>query len=184
MSPLPDVSLGGPAESRPVQPDREVSCDVQDEPLAPEPQEPPAGAAVEQVAVELPDTDLGGARMAGLERAWVLVCCWVRQGQEAVREMLDRPGGLAGVQPESLAQWRAYVRSKAWLPEGYEDGWLVRIPVAFYNTLGWFGVVTGYGWAWLFKRMFRFNVAVVVVVVVVVLWLCFGGGEPRHPTKH
>lgn len=166
MSSLPEVSLGEPAEtyrSAPFQVDPDL------EPThAPGPT--PVGTAVELVPGDLPDADLGGSRMTGPERALVLAGHWFRLAAKTARELTSNPGGIGSDPPESWAEYRAYVRSRAWIPEGYEGGWLVWVPLAYYNTLGNLGFVSD-GIGWVFKRMFRFVVAVVLVAVVVVLWL-------------
>ncbi|GAA3957390.1 hypothetical protein GCM10023085_44880 [Actinomadura viridis] len=192
MSSLPDVSLGGapgPALDAPV-PTEEL--DARPAAAAAAPQERPATeeapldlwdeeAETTKVlpapageVVKLPDSDLDGDRINAAERALVLVRHWSKHTLQEVQQSTTRPGGIYAAQPESFAQYRAYVASRAWLPEGYDGRWLTWITVAYYNSLGWAGVAAGRGLAWLFSRMLRFNVAVMVTAVSVTLWRVFG----------
>jgi hypothetical protein len=117
----------------------------------------------------LPDTRMVGDRLTMRDRVLMLIGHWWRQIGEGMPS-----GSVLEARPESLAQYRLYVRSRAWLPEGYQGGaWLVAITVAYYNTLGWLGVALGNATSWLFSRMIHFNIAVVVAVISTVLWICF-----------
>ncbi|MFG2001646.1 hypothetical protein ACGFNU_21090 [Spirillospora sp. NPDC048911] len=94
---------------------------------------------------------------------------WVRQASDQAPS-----GGVWDARPESLAEYRTYVRSRLWLPDEYEGRVLRWVTVAYYNTAGMAGVAVGYAIAWLFARMFRINVAATVAALAVALWLLFG----------
>lgn len=179
MASLPDVSLGTPAEQALAERDTREDTEaprfvkVASEP-EPEPEPEPAEAGTELVPTkELPAAELAGERMSAGERGLVLAQHWARQAAASAKGTTSRPGGINAIQPESFDQYRAHVKSRAWLPEGCDSWWLEWIPVAYYNTLGNFGIAAGYAWAWLFKRMLRFNIAVLVVATTVTLWICF-----------
>lgn len=167
MSSLPDVSLGEAAEHHRVKP-RQVTPD--DGPVLSTEVVPVGGAEV--VPGELPSTDLAGDRMTCPERALVLVSHWFRLAAKTTGELTANPGVIGSDPPESFAEYRTYVRSRAWIPEGYDGRWLVWVPLAYYNTVGNLGFAAD-GLGWVFKRMFRFVAAVVLIAVAVVLWLCF-----------
>lgn len=168
MSSLPEISLGGPAQTHRVDPPEETS--------EPTPVEAPGtilpGTAVEVVPTDLPDAELSGSRMTGAERALMLSGHWFRLAAKTAGELTSNPGVIGSDPPESWNEYRAYVKSRAWIPEGYEGRWLVVVPLAYYNTVGCVGFA-GDGIGWVFKRMFRFVAALVLIAVVVVLWLCF-----------
>lgn len=180
MSSLPDVRLGG---TRPEEHTPQSPGEHRDEPLAaPEDASPvPQGTSpLPQIVevgpdepVKLPPADLGGERMTAVARGGVVLRHWAAQTLVGIKEAAARPGGVYEAHPESFAQYRAYVQSRAWLPEGYDRGWLLWVTVAYYNTLGWAGIAAGYGIAWLFARMLRFNVAVAVTAVCITLWCIF-----------
>lgn len=117
----------------------------------------------------LPDTQMIGDRLTAVDRVLMLIRHWTQLANDGARS-----AGVLAAQPESFAQYRAYVRSRAWLPEGYDRGWLVWVTVAYYNTLGTAGVAGGYAIAWLFGRVLHFNVAVTVTAAAALLWLIFG----------
>jgi hypothetical protein len=168
VSSLPDVALGDPAETHRVGPPEDAPEETSARALGPT----PVGTAVELVSADLPDADLGGSRMTGPERAWTLVRHWFRLAAKTTGELTANPGVIGSDPPESFAEYRTYVRSRAWIPDGYDGRWLVWVPLAYYNTVGNLGFAAD-GLGWVFKRMFRFVAAVVLIAVAVVLWLCF-----------
>lgn len=122
---------------------------------------------------DLPDADLPGDRMTVVERGLVVVRHWMVQAAAGARGTVSAPGSVFTTQPPSFAEYRAYVASRAWVPDGYEKGWLIWLPLVYYNTVGNAGVLTGYAIAWLTGRMLHFVVAVTVAAVAVGLWLIF-----------
>lgn len=122
---------------------------------------------------DLPDADLSGDRMTRSERGLVLVRHWAVQAAAGARETTSTPGSAFTVQPPSFAEYRAYVASRAWVPEGYEKGWLIWLPLVYYNTLGNAGVLTGYAIAWLTGRLLHFATAVAVAILATALILIF-----------
>lgn len=122
---------------------------------------------------DLPGTDLAGDRMSTAQRGLVVVRHWAFQAAAGARETTSAPGSAFTVQPPSFAEYRAYVASRAWVPEGYEKGWLIWLPLAYYNTLGNAGVLTGYALAWLTGRLLHFTIAVAVVILTATLIAIF-----------
>lgn len=168
VSSLPEISLGEPARTHRVDPPDETPEPI---PVA-APGPTPAGTAVEVVSADLPDAELGGSRMTGPERALMLLSYWVRLAAKTAGELTSDPGVIGSDPPESFAEYRTYVRSRAWIPKDYDGKWLVAVGLAYYNTVGNVGFAAD-GIGWVFKRMFRFVAVVVLIAVVVVLWLCF-----------
>lgn len=169
MSALPEVKLGDdPAETfRAAAPEPAPKPDT--------PPMPPPGKVLDLVPdelVELPAADLGGSQMSGVERAANLLAHWFRLATVTTQALAANPGVIGTDPPESWAEYRAYVASRAWIPEGYEGKWLVGLPLAYYNSIGCLAFAFD-GTGWLFKRMFRFIAAVLTVATVIVLWLCF-----------
>lgn len=173
MSSLPEVSLGDPVETHQVTPPQVTLHKSPSQGTEMVPAKSAELVPADLVPADLPSTDLAGDRMTGPERAWVLVCHWARQAAQGAQEASARPGGVGHAQPESWVQYRARVKSRAWLPEGYSGGWLEWVPVVFHHTIGPVGFGLGHGIVCLLTRMFCFIVAAVLVAVVVVLWLCF-----------
>jgi hypothetical protein len=122
---------------------------------------------------DLPDADLTGDRMTRSERGLVVVRHWAVQAAAGVRETTSAPGSAFTVRPPSFAEYRAYVASRAWVPEGYEKGCLIWVPLVYYNTVGNAGVLTGYAIAWLTGKLLHFAVAVAVVILTTALILIF-----------
>lgn len=122
---------------------------------------------------ELPDGDLDGDLMSTPGRGLVVARHWVTQAADGARQVTSTPGGVLATKPPSFAEYRAYVRSRAWVPESYESGWLIWLPVAYYNTIGNAGVLTGYAIAWLTGRLAHFAIAVAVVILATALILIF-----------
>lgn len=163
MSSLPEVKLGDePVDYQPVTPPKPDPT-----PSQAEEQAGPTGE-VEKVTIQLPDAQLGGERMTGLERACVLAGHVIRLAADNTRRIFADLGGIGADPPESWVEYRAYVKSRAWVPEGCEGGWIVWVPVAYYNSLGCVGFAFD-GVAWLFKRMLRFNITILLIVTATVL---------------
>jgi hypothetical protein len=166
MTALPELSLGDDAaETFSVDPPAKT-------PRPAAPTSPAPGKGLELVSEELPEAELDGSQMSGAERAAVLLGHWFRLATKTTSDLTANPGVIGSDPPESWAEYRAYVDSKAWIPEGYEGKWLRRVPLAYYNSIGCLGFV-GDGVGWLFKRMFRFVATLLIVAVITVLWLCF-----------
>lgn len=130
------------------------------------------GTGLEPVPTDLPETDLGGSQMTGWERASVLLSHWFRLATKTTGDLTANPGVIGSDPPESWVEYRAYVDSRAWIPEGYEGKWLVWVPVVYYNSIGCLGFVAD-GAGWLFKRMFRFIATLMIVAFIFVLWIFF-----------
>lgn len=164
MSSLPDVTLGGTPQPAPHTPAPATDPTLQATPAAGERE---ATSNPEQVTlVHLPDSDLKGDRVTLWERGQVMARHWASQVSTGMPS-----DGVFQIRPESLAEYRAYVRTRAWLPDGYDGRVLAWVTVTYYNTLGTAGIAVGYGIAWVFGRMLRFNIAVAVAAVSVTLWL-------------
>lgn len=159
----------GPATTGPGLPDpgpgptREAGLDLPD---------PAPGTQVVKTS-DLPDADLSGDRMSRSEWALVLVRHWAVQAAEGARQVTSTPGGVFAAKPPSFAEYRAYVRSRAWVPDGYEKGWLIWLPLAYYNTLGNAGVLGGYAIACLMSRFLYFATTVAVAILAAALILIF-----------
>ena len=162
MSGLPEMKLGDDGvETFPA-----AAPTRGPKPAVPVPSTP--GKVLELVPDELPEVELDGSQMSGVERAAVLLGHWFRLATETTTALAANPGVVGSDPPESWAEYRAYVDSKAWIPEGYEGKWLRRVPLAYYNSIGCLGFV-GDGVGWLFKRMFRFLATLLIVAVIAVL---------------
>ena len=166
MSGLPEMKLGDDGvETFPAAaPTRDPK------PAAQVPSTP--GKVLELVSDELPEVELDGSQMSGAERAAVLLGHWFRLATQTTSDLTANPGVIGSDPPESWVEYRAYVASRAWIPEGYEGRWLLWGPLAYYNSIGCLGFVFD-GAGWLFKRMFRLVATVLIVAVITVLWLCF-----------
>ena len=181
MSSLPDVSLDTTSGSGEVAAAEVPGVHVSDDAptikvtTKPAPKSPAGDPAQGDLAVkgDLPDGDLDGDRMSTAERGLVVVRHWVTQASDGAHQVTSTPGGVLAARPPSFTEYRAYVRSRAWVPEGYERGWLIWVPVAYYNTVGNAGVLTGLSIQWLTGRMLHFHIAIGVTVLAAVLWLIF-----------
>lgn len=172
------VSSGlGPEGVGPSQPDpKQVSADLGSPDLdaaGPDPGRTAPGTEVAKTT-DLPGGDLAGHRMSATEQGLVAVRHWAVQATDGAREIASAPGTVFTAAPPSFADYRAYVASRAWVPDGYEKGWLIWLPLAYYNTIGNAGVLTGYAVAWLTNRMLHFVVAVTVAALSLGLLLIFG----------
>lgn len=187
MSSLPDVTLGGASPkdegSASQSPGVHVSDDAPTVPVTPVPvtqtsgdrsqgTDPGRGDLV--VKGDLPGSDLDGDSVSPAGRALEVARHWVTQAAGGARQVTATPGGVFAAKPPSFAEYRAYVRSRAWVPEGYERGWLIWLPVAYYNTVGNAGVLIGYAVAWLTGRLLHFLIAVAVTAIASALWFIFG----------
>ncbi|WP_329521106.1 hypothetical protein [Spirillospora sp. NBC_01491] len=136
-------------------------------------EDPPVAPGSSEMTVALPAADLDGDRLSTLDQVWGLVRHWSRQALDGAQQKTSHPKSVYAAKPPSFAEYRAYVRSRAWLPEGYERGWLVWVPLTYYVTVGAAGVLLGLGTAWLFSRVLHFNIAVLVTTAIATLWLVF-----------
>lgn len=176
MSSLPDVSLGGaPAPPPAASGVGEMPSDlVAGQVTAAEPVPEPAlevtqGTEAQVTSLALPNSDLAGGQVTRRERVQAMLRHWLHQSAAGAPS-----GGVWDARPESLAQYRTYVRSRAWLPNEYNGRVLLWVTVGYYNTIGTAGVSVGYAIAWLFARMLRINVAAAVAALAAALWLLFG----------
>lgn len=181
MSSLPDVTLGGPSQddegSASQAPGVHVSDDAPAVPVTqtPDDRSPVSAPSKGDLVVkgDLPGSDLDGDLISPAGRALEVTRHWVTQATSGARQVTTTPGGVFAAKPPSFAEYRAYVRSRAWVPEGYEHGWLIWLPVTYYNTVGNAGVLIGYAIAWLTGRMLHFALAVAVLALTAALWLIF-----------
>jgi hypothetical protein len=167
---LPDVSLGGHTEDPGT---RQATRSAKD-------RSPDRPARRSDLDADAQVTDLDAptpavqatVRVTALDRCLGMLRYWAAQVSEAA----DRAGshrGFADAQSESWNQYRAYVKSRAWLPEGHKGGPIEWVPVAYYNTVGNASFALD-GASWMFKRMLRFNAGLLLASTVIVLWLIFG----------
>lgn len=182
MGSLPDVSLGGSVvnDTDAVDASRVPGVHVSDDaPAVPvaagdaSPTEVPVLSNPAPVESELPSSDLDGDLMSPVGRGLVLARHWAAQAAEGAREVTHTPGGVLAIKPQSFAEYRTYVRSRAWVPDGVEGGPVVWVPVAYYNTVGAALVLAGGAVIWLAGRFLHFAVAVAVAVTATILWLIF-----------
>lgn len=187
MSSLPDVSLSGaPSSGEDVTAAEVPGVYVSDDAAAVDVAAPGGGDSAPSDpapgdlksgdlshASDLPGSDLAGDLMSPAGRGLVVARHWVTQAGEGARQVTDTPGGVFASKPPSFAEYRAYVRSRAWVPEGYDGRVLIWVPVFYYDTIGNAGVLFGYAVAWLTNRMLHFAVAATLTVLALTLWLIF-----------
>lgn len=175
---IPGVHVSGDAPTIPVATDHSKTASVptDDAPTAPVQMTKAPEASTtsgDDHTVALPDSELNGTRMTAINRGLILARHWADHAMHEARGAAAHPGGVLAARPPSIAEYRAYVRSRAWLPDGYDRGWLLWVPLAYYNTLGTAGVAAGYAAAWLFSRLLHVLIAATVTVTAVALWLLF-----------
>lgn len=187
MGSLPDVSLGGSvvndtdAVDASQVPGVHVSDDAPTVPVTAGGDLPasdlvlsdPEQGDLDASEGDLPGSDLDGDLMSPVGRGLVLARHWMAQAAEGAREVTHTPGGILAIKPQSFAEYRTYVRSRAWVPDGVEGGPVVWVPVAYYNTVGNVLVLAGGAVIWLAGRFLHFAVAVLVAVTATILWLIF-----------
>jgi hypothetical protein len=118
---------------------------------------------------ELPDSDLQGERMTAGERLMVAARYWAVEAWSGIRAKVTSPGTVYHAQPESLAQHDERIKRHEWVPEGYEGKWLEPLGVAYHQTFGKFGMVTGYAWKWIWDTPLAFFPALTLVFITVIL---------------
>jgi hypothetical protein len=163
---LPEVSLDGSTSVKSVTSPAAKSPDGQ------APKSRPSTAVEVSDLNEAEATDLKTVRPTALDRVLLVLRYWASQVTDAAEQTGSRRGGFGDAQSESWRQYRAYVRSRAWLPDGY-DGWFLKwVSVGYYNTLGNASFAID-GFAWVFKRVLRFSLAFIVAATAVALWFIF-----------
>jgi hypothetical protein len=121
---------------------------------------------------ELPESGLDGGRMSAGERLAVAARYWFVQARESFGKFIKAPGGIYHIQPESLAQHDKRVEQKEWVPEGYEGKLLGPLGVAYHQSFGKFGIVTGYAWKWLWTTPIAF-IPTAIAVFILTVWIRF-----------
>jgi hypothetical protein len=122
--------------------------------------------------------ELRGREQTGPERAAIALGHWLDLSKAAIARRYEaRPDGLLRgllhAKPESLAEHRNYVRSRAWVPEGHEGSLIPGIGVLYHNTIGVTLVALGNAISALGARQLRFMIACLVVgsvVAVLAVW--------------
>lgn len=120
----------------------------------------------------LPDADLDGERMSVGERMLIAFRYWLTQAGKSITAFLKAPGGIYHIQPESLAQHDERVARKTWVPEGYEGKLLGPLGVAYQQSFGKFGIVTGYAWKWLWTTPIAF-IPMAIASFIFIVWIRF-----------
>jgi len=103
-------------------------------------------------------------------RLWLILRHWATRWWQSAAKAVANPRGPYHAHPESLADHDAYRRSRAWVPPGHEGKILGPAGAAYHHSAARFGLVTGYGWAWLWARPLRITIAAVVLGGI---WLGF-----------
>ncbi len=117
----------------------------------------------------LPEVELAGEQMALGERLQVALRYWLTQAWATIRARVTSPGSLYHTKPESLAEHDERIARHEWVPEGYEGKWLAHLGVAYHQSVGKFGKITGYAWAWLLDTPLAFFPTAVILFVIVIL---------------
>jgi len=167
MSGLPNVGLGEPTAYRvtlrkPAPPDEPESPaeelegeeeQEEQEELADEEGQEDEDHPGKPAVTDLPDAKLDGEKTPHRERLQIALSYWVSQAAAEIKDISERPGGIAHLQPESWAAYRARVASRSWLPEGQSGGWLEWAPVVYHFTLGPLGFAAGHAVVLLTTRL-------------------------------
>lgn len=167
---LPDVSLDTApcrAHGTALAPARPVQPSALAQPGEPADAPPPAPATPAGV----PSVELDGTCLAPGQRALLALRHWAHQWWAAAGKAAKNPRGPYHAQPESLAMHDAYRRSRAWVPPGQDGKLLGPAGDAYHLTFARFGLVTGYGWAWVWARPLRLFLAAATVATVVLTFL-------------
>lgn len=117
---------------------------------------------------ELPDSGLDGERMTAAERLLVAARYWAVEAWSGIRAKATSPGTVYHTQPESLAQHDERIARHEWVPEGYEGKWLQPLGVAYHQTFGKFGKMTGYAWAWIWDTPLAFFPLLIITFITIV----------------
>lgn len=117
----------------------------------------------------LPAAELAGEQMALGERLKVALRYWLTEAWATFRARATKPGSLYHTQPESLAQHDERIARHEWVPEGYEGKWLAHLGVAYHQSFGKFGMVTGYAWKWLWDTPLAFFPVSISFLIAVIL---------------
>jgi len=103
-------------------------------------------------------------------RLWLILRHWATRWWQSAAKAVANPRGPYHAHPESLADHDAYRRSRAWVPPGHDGKFLGPAGAVYHHSAARFGLVTGYGWAWLWARPLRITIAAVVLGGI---WLGF-----------
>lgn len=117
----------------------------------------------------LPEVELAGEQMTLGERLQVALRYWLTQAWATIRARVTSPGSLYHAKPESLAEHDQRIARHEWVPEGYEGKWLTYLGVAYHQSFGKFGKITGYAWAWLWDTPIAFFPAILIFFITVIL---------------
>lgn len=115
-----------------------------------------------------------GRPMTLVERSWRLARHWAASAREEAMRSGGLAHGLIHGRPESLAAQHAYVKSRAWVPDGHDGPLLPGLGAVYGHTLGRAGMCLGYAVAWVFARPMRLALVVVLAsaftLIVALAW--------------
>jgi hypothetical protein len=141
-----------------------------EEPPEPAPPQAPVTPEPQPEAVPAPQEE---GDMGTLEQCVAIVRHAFRVARRRSKDLAEKEGGwvngLLAAKPPSVNEQREYLRNRAWLPPGHEDGIADQAGRWYHRLVGVPGVAVGNAISATFARPFRLIAALTVLAAVIAL---------------